>query len=569
MNSNWKWKAGAAVLSVVLGIWFLLPNVYSPGATDAKGEPAWYTKFLPDSGIQLGLDLRGGIYMALGVDLDRALLNEADRYANDLKEFLTEKEIPFELVERQFSSTRILVRLTSRDNLDNFESLLRKEFNILTVVSADSGDLSYVLTLDPNRQSEIERDTIAQALETLRNRLDEFGVAEPSIQAKGKDQIIVQLPGLDDPSKAKEVLARTAQLEFKIVDQRSLTLGELNALVEEAEKTLGEDYTMEDLNKELYGKIPSGTEVMFEEVDDASNNQVIQRTPYLLINSTRISGDLLDDARVGVGQFNEPVVNIRFNPKGTKEFDVLTKDHVGELLAIVWDDKIFSAPRIDGHIPSGRSVITFGGLKSRQEIMEEAKSLSIVLRAGALPAPIEILESRTVGPSLGKDSIEKGMKAIFLGVLLVVLFMAVYYRWSGLLADFAVLINLIFILAALGSLHATLTLPGIAGILVSIGMAVDANVIIFERIREELRSNKPIKTAVELGYDRAHLTILDSNLTTVITGLVLFQFGTGPIKGFAITLIFGLIANYITALWFTRMVYDWFLQKYELKRLSV
>ncbi|MCB0326211.1 MAG: protein translocase subunit SecD [Bdellovibrionales bacterium] len=569
MSSNWKWKSGLAALSIVLGIWFVLPTIFSGSGSQESGEPLWYEKFLPDSAIQLGLDLRGGIYMSLGVDLDRALLNESDRYVNDLKEFLQDRDIPFSKIERQYSSTKIHVHLETEDDMDAFESLLSNEFNILTIVSADSSTLSYELNLDPNRQSEIERDTITQALETLRNRLDEFGVAEPSIQAKGKDQIIVQLPGLSDPSKAKEILARTAQLEFKIVDRESLSPAELSELIEEAEKTLVEDYSVEQLNAALYGKIPSGTEVMFEELADSSTQDLIDKVPYLLVNDTRISGDLLDDARVGVGQYNEPVVNIRFNPKGTKEFDVLTKEHVGDLLAIVLDDKIFSAPRIDGHIPSGRSVITFGGAKTRQEIMEEAKSLAMVLRAGALPAPIEILENRTVGPSLGRDSIEKGMKAILLGVLLIVIFMAAYYRWSGLLADFAVLMNLVFILACLGSLHATLTLPGIAGILVSIGMAVDANVIIFERIREELRSGKPVRTSVELGYERAHLTILDSNLTTVITGLVLFQFGTGPIKGFAITLIFGLIANYFTALWFTRLVYDWYLQKYELKRLSV
>lgn len=576
MNRSWYWKAGLALTFTLAAVWFVLPNFLdvpeavstAPQQADEKDETAWYWKLFPKSRIRLGLDLRGGIHMVLGIDLERAVFNEADRYASDLEDFLKDEDIEFASIERPFESTEIKVTLKKEEDQDKFEDLIRDRFNVLQVSHRDPGKGHYILGLDPNRRSEFEQQTIGQALETLRNRLDEFGVAEPSIQSQGKDRIVVQLPGLEDPERAKNVLGRTAQLEFKIVDDESLSRAALENLVALARKELSPTAKLRDLNRKLEDRLPPGTQVFFEEERDPTTNQVTESS-YLLKAKTLVTGDMLDDARITVGEFNQPEVALRFNPVGTKVFDEVTDKNIGKRLAIVLDDKIQSAPVINSRISDGNARITFGGLRPRHEILQEAKDLALVLRAGALPAPVEILETRSVGPSLGRDSVENGLKAILVGVFAIMIFMALYYQLSGIAADFALITNILFILACLGGLHATLTLPGIAGILISIGMAVDANVIIYERIREELRVGKPIKTAIELGYDRAHVTILDSNLTTLIAGFVLLEFGTGPIKGFAITLIFGLIANYFTALWFTRLAYEWILTRFEPKRLSI
>jgi protein-export membrane protein SecD len=562
MSSAWKWKFWAAVIFTLGGIWYVIPNFVQP--TDS----AWYSKFVPSSKVQLGLDLQGGIQMTLGVDLKRALLHESERYVRDLNEFLPKESISVAKIDRDYDSTEIHVFLQNEADFEKFENYIKTQFTVLEIVSSDSKNKEFILDISQDHIAGMEQQTIQQALETLRNRLDEFGVAEPSIQAKGKDKIIVQLPGLADPSRAKEILAQTAQLEFMIVDDRSVSQLDLEKLVDGVTHESKTPLSVNELNQQLKGKIPAGTKVLFEERVDPTTKETI-KSPYLLIVGERISGDLLEDARISTGEYNQPNVMVQFNPAGTEQFSELTKRNVGKRLAIILDDKVKSAPNLNEHIPSGRAQITLGSYQSHTQLFNEAKDLALVLRTGALPAPIEILENRSVGPSLGKDSIEKGLKAMLYGVALIVLFMIVYYRMSGLVADIAVVVNVVFILACLGLLHGTLTLPGLAGILVSVGMAVDANIIVFERIREELTAGKSVRTAVETGYDRAHLTILDSNLTTIIAGVVLFEFGTGPIKGFAITLIFGLIANYFTSLWFTKLFYDWLIQKFEPKTLSI
>lgn len=563
MNQAWRWKFGAAALSVILGLWCILPNF-----TAVNNLPDWAKKLLPDTKLQLGLDLQGGIQMTLGVDLERALLNESERYVRDLEEFLKKEGISFDKVERDYTDTKIHVILADAADMDRFDKFVADRFNVLEIVSQDASKKEVVLNIPDVRQTEIKQQTIQQALQTLRNRLDEFGVAEPTIQAKGTDKIVIQLPGMADPTRAREILAQTAQLEFKMVDDRTLSSMELQHLVDEATKAAGPTANIDEINRRLKEKIPSGTEILFEQETDPTNNEV-KKTPYLLIVGERISGDLLDDARIGSDEFNRPNVAVHFNMEGTRQFDELTKKNVGKRLAIVLDNQVKSAPVLQSHIPDGRATISLGSYLSRDKMMKEATDLALVLRAGALPAPIEVLGNQAVGPSLGKDSIEKGLNAMKWGALIIVIFMFIYYRMSGLVADVALVLNIIFVVACLGLLHATLTLPGLAGILISVGISADANVIIFERIREELISGKTVRTAIETAYERAHLTILDSNLTTVITGLVLFEFGTGSIKGFAITLIFGLISNYITALWFTKLFYDWYVQKFQPQRLSV
>jgi len=562
MHSNWRWKFWTAVIFTLGAVWFVLPNFLD------RNSDVWYAKYLPNSKVEFGLDLQGGVQMTVGVDLNRALLNEAERYVRDLEEFLPKENISFQKINRGYSETNIQVLLSSPDESGKFEKYIQNSFTYLEIESSDKGKGEFTVNISKQRRSEIEQMTIKQALETLRNRLDEFGVAEPSIQAKGKDSIVIQLPGLADPTRAREVLAQTAQLDFKLVDDQSMSQLELQKLVESVVKETNGKIKADELNYKLKEKLPSGREILFEVKKDPTTGEEL-RTPYLLVMADRISGDLLDDARVGTGEFGQPIVNVQFNPEGTRQFDVMTKSNVGKRLAIVLDDEVKSAPVLQSHIPNGRAQITLGSYRPHNELFQEASDLSLVLRAGALPVPIEIASSQAVGPSLGKDSIEQGLNAMLIGVLIVVLFMIIYYRMSGFVADIAVLVNVIFTLACLGLLHGSLTLPGIAGILVAVGMGVDANIIIFERIREELKLGKTVKAAVETGYDRAHLAILDSNLTTIIVGVILFEFGTGPIKGFALTLIFGLIANYFTAVWFTKLFYEWLIQKFQPKTLSI
>lgn len=390
------------------------------------------------------------------------------------------------------------------------------------------GGMHLLLKVDTTHlKQEDKEDAADRALEVIRNRIDEFGVREPSIQRQGEDEIVVQLPGVTDRDRAIDILGKTALLEFKLVSNET-----------------------EKLKQAQEGNVPEGFELKYAQEDNE---------PLLLEKQAVLVGDALVDARINFSQsqFNEPVVSLRFNAQGAQKFSEITTNNVGRRLAIVLDGNVQSAPRIKEAIPSGEAVIT-----GRFSI-EEAQDLALVLRVGALPAPMYIEEERTIGPLLGQDSINKGIKASMVGSALVFIFMAVYYLLPGLISDFALLLNLLMILGGLGLLpvlfpgiSATLTLPGIAGIVLSLGMAVDANVLINERIREEIKTGKNLRSAVISGYNRAFSAILDSNLTTLIAAFLLFQFGTGPIRGFAVTLTIGLLASMFTAIVVTRTIFE-------------
>jgi len=389
------------------------------------------------------------------------------------------------------------------------------------------GGMHLLLKVDTSHLTgQAKEDAADRALEVIRNRIDQFGVREPSIQKQGEDEIVVQLPGVTDRQRAIDLIGKTALLEFKLVSQ-------------DAEK----------LKQAIQGNLPEGLELKYSQDDNE---------PLLLDKQTVLTGDSLIDASVRFQtEFNEPVVSLKFNTEGAKKFAKITADNVGRRLAIVLDGKVQSAPNIKEPIPSGEAVIT-GRFDA-----EHAQDLALVLRVGALPAPMYIEEERTIGPLLGQDSINKGVKASIIGGILVFAFMAIYYLLAGLIADVALLLNLLIILGGLGILpilfpgvSATLTLPGIAGIVLSLGMAVDANVLINERIREELTAGKTLRTAIANGYTKAFSAIFDSNLTTLIAAFLLFQFGTGPIRGFAVTLTIGLIASLFTAIVVTRTIFE-------------
>jgi len=401
------------------------------------------------------------------------------------------------------------------------------------------GGMHLVLEVDLNRLPEgtSPSDAMERALEVIRNRVDQFGVAEPLIARQGDRWIVVELPGVKDPERAIELIGKTALLEFKLVND-GVRISEV----------------LDSEGKVDPSKVPTGYEVLPGK----------RETLFLVKEEPEITGAALTNAKVKIGgQYNMPYVAVDFNKEGAKKFARITEVNIERNLAIVLDERVQSAPVIKSKIPDGHAII------EGNFTMEEAKNLAIVLRAGALPAPVNIIENRTVGPSLGRDSVRAGVVATGIGLICVMFFMVIYYRLSGLITDLALILNLIILLGMMAYFRATLTLPGIAGIILIIGMAVDANVLIFERIREELRAGKTVRVAIDSGYQKAFRTILDSNLTTLIAAAFLFQFGTGPVKGFAVTLSLGILISMFTALVVTHMVFDMVLAGKKVEKLSI
>ena len=498
-------------------------------------------RFLPQERLHLGLDLQGGMHLVLEVDVEKAVENRMERAADELRHAIREARVRARSVEARGREIRIGVR--DADEAGKVEALVRDEYQGFETVTSAAGDAGSLVTvrLSSDEKNRIERYAVDQGIETIRNRVDQFGVTEPTIVPQGERTILIQLPGIKDPQRAINLIGKTAQLEFRLLD----------------ETVSAEQATRQGL--------PAGSEILYEHQVDPVTRQVVGRgTPYLVQKRVLMTGEVITDARVQIDQqYNEPYVTLEFDRQGARMFERITGDNVNRRLAIVLDGVVQSAPVIRERIAGGRAQI------SGRFSLEEARDLTIALRSGSLPAPVKILERRTVGPSLGSDSIRAGLWSMVVGGVLVVLFMGLYYRWSGVLADSALVRNMILIMGALAAFRATLTLPGIAGIVLTIGMAVDANVLIFERIREELRLGKTPTNAVESGYAKAFSTILDANVTTFIAAAVLWQYGTGPIKGFAVTLAIGIVASMFTAIVGTRVVFDWVLRRKAVRRLSI
>lgn len=532
MSGNLRWRVVLVLIVIVCALFYLLPSI-------VPGLPTWWTSVADK--IRLGLDLQGGTHLITEVETAKAVENNLGRTVQELQEFLEEKRVNFIEINLRDDQT-VSVEFRDETEAQKFEEIRAENFPFLEQVDTTRGKDLYmpILRLRGDEINRIEDTAVRQALETITNRIDQFGVTEPVIQRQGEDRILIQLPGIDEPERAKSLLRQTALLEFKLLNE--------DANVEEA----------------LKGKVPSDSEVLYQKIEDPATGSV-KKIPYVVKKKALLGGDLLEDAQVRIdsSQFNEPYVAIRFNAKGARIFERVTRENVGKRLAIILDNTVYSAPVIREEIAGGRAQI------EGSFAMDEANDLAIVLRAGSLPAPIKILEERSVGPSLGKDSIEQGIRATLIGSLLVVVFMIFYYNLSGVIANIALILNMILIFGALSIFGATLTLPGIAGIVLTIGMAVDANVLIFERIREELRGGKTPWAAVDAGYSKAFSAIFDSNLTTIIAAAILFQFGTGPIKGFAVTLCIGLLANFFTAVFVTRVIYDYFIFSRKVKTISI
>ena len=540
MKKNILWRFVLIGITVVLAIVFFLPNM-----PFFKYMPEWWKNTMPDKGITLGLDLQGGVHLVFEVEGDRAVELTTERIDQSLKDMLARKKLTAEV-------SRNGLFITVSPNSMELRKAVEESYPILTPTETGT-KLVYKLS---DREAERIKDNAAnQALETIRNRIDQFGVAEPTIHRQAANEIVVQLPGIKDPKRAIEIIGKTAQLEFKMVDDSSPVAAEIPASIRAGEE--------DALLAKFSGKVPADNEILFERVVNRETGEVTKR-PVLTKKQTMMTGDLLTEAKVNIDQrFNEPYVSITFNAAGAKLFEEITGANVKKRMAIILDGTVYSAPVIQERISGGNAQIT--GRFS----MDEAKDLAIVLRAGALPAPIKMLQNVTVGPSLGTDSIEAGKMAGIIGTILVVVFMIVYYRLSGVIADFALFLNIILLLGAMASLNATLTMPGIAGIILAIGMAVDSNVLMFERMRDELKAGKTPRAAVDSGYDKAFWTIFDSHVTTLITAAVLFQFGTGPIKGFAVTLSLGVAINLFTALVGTKSIFDLINSRQEVRKLSI
>ncbi len=552
MSKTLKLKIAALASLVIFALITLLPSFY-------KGVPDWWKKYLAPEGLRLGLDLQGGMHLVLRVDLEKAIENSLDLAAQNLKDTLAEKKIS---VVRSESGDphKVLFIIPNKGALQTVQEVTDKDFSDLSVdIKAEEGGFPKIyLALKNEEINRIKNNAVGQSLEIIRNRIDQFGVAEPVIVRQGTDEIVVQLPGVRDPKRAMSLIGQTAQLEFKLVsDDPGI---DVSGLVKQAESSglWRHGDSRKALNLALQKQLPEGTEIYFEKRVNPQTKKE-EKIPILLKNQVLLTGEMVKDAQVRIGgNFNEPYVGLDLTDRGGKVFDQVTAKNVNKRLAIALDESVRSAPVIRERISGGSAQI------SGNFTHEEAADLAIVLRAGALPAPVSIIQNVTVGPSLGLDSIQKGVVSGLLGTAMVVGFMLVYYRVSGLIANFALLLNILFLLAALAAFKATLTLPGIAGIILSIGMAVDSNVLIFERMRDEFSVGKTVRSGVEGGFNKALWTVVDSHVTTLITSFALFLFGTGPIKGFAVTLSLGVIFNLFTALFGTRIVYD---VLYSLKRL--
>jgi len=551
------------------------------------------SKFPFKQKINLGLDLQGGLYLVLGVDFSKVNRDVLDRQASSVREAAkTKLDLGVKLVhpakvdatKPELREDPSFVMEFDAARRDAVHAWIKKDFWTLRIVGETAG--RFELGIARDYRQDVRERTIGQSIEVIRNRIDEFGVSEPAISSQGTDRVVVELPGVKDVDRAKDLIGKTAKLEFKIVDDKVISPGQLADLVAELEKKNSITYRegqkfseyVQAINAAAKGKIPEGREIAFERASPSQGTEgpggarpAGMRLPYLLISQADVTGDDLQDAHVSPDpETQRPNVSFEMNPRGADALGKVTEAHKGQRMAIVLDGIVQSAPVIQSKI-SDRGQITLGQL-DYETLMREAKDLAIVLRAGALPAQLEFLEQRVVGPSLGQDSIAKGARASIIGCLLVFAFMMFYYRASGVVAVISLLLNFLFSFAILVGLEATLTLPGIAGLALTIGMAVDSNVIIFERIRDELLEGKSVAGAVEAGFQRAFAAIFDANLTHGIIGAILMYFGTGPIRGFAITLLIGIFTTLFCAVTVCKLIFDGYIalkREGELKTLSI
>lgn len=601
--SSTLYRWGAIALALLIALYVLAPTAidWSDGkldgesdasgafasifvGKDAKGQTTW-KRFQP---ITLGLDLQGGMLLQYHVYVDRAVEDRLERMAVDVKSRI-ETDAPGTEVKVVHPKGELYFNLEFAD--PEKKSVVTNEFMDFfpSLKRIDLGRAGLRLEMDRAYIDETKGFAVTQAIETIRSRIDSLGVSEPSITRQGASDIVVQLPGLreEDGERAKRLIGQTAQLRFQMVDDEGT-----NAFFNKFRGELPEGFALRSIDGGYMSVTHQSKEALqefFKDKVDAQHMIGYQFHPiyinkaegliddarsywktYYIMRKTELTGDYIQDARVAIDpQFNRPYVAMNFDSKGAELFAATTTTNTGKRFAIMMDDVVNSAPVINEPITGGRAQITLGSMRSFMEVQQEAQDLVISLRHGALPAPIERQFETLVGPSLGQEAIDSSLNAMLAGSLIVILFMSVYYRKSGLLSVVALSLNVLFIMAGLAAIGATLTLPGLAGIILTIGMAIDANIIIYERIREELLAGRGVRESVNEGFDKALSAVLDSNITTAIAGLVLLQYGTGPIKGFAVTLLIGIASTILTAVVITRMMFTIWVSRKKTPGLSI
>ncbi len=585
MPANWWMRFGTAVFAVVVSIVLVAPTFVHPGfdPDDRETWPGWYSALNTVTGgarITWGLDLQGGLHLQYQVDVEKAISDRVDRYVDEIGRDIRRRHPDAQVTVRRIPGAPAL-RVESQSGPAR-ELLDEDQLALLNLNVATEAGGTVRLEVDSAFIEQTKEYAINQAIETIRKRIDALGTRETSVLRRGATDIVVQLPGLDEAlfEQTKAIIAQTAQLEFKLVPLDSTSFLVSNPPtdatgIELRPGGLPRATELEALRR-AYENVtpPDGTEIAFariERVDPTTGQMEVEGyEPMLLEAQTHLTGEYIADARVSTDpQTNRPVVSLTFDGEGARVFGELTTNNVDRQMAIVLDGVVSSAPNINEPILGGRAQISMGRSGSYNQMLAEAESLVIVLRNGALPAPIEKQFETQVGPSLGADSIRAGAISLFLSFVLVGVFMMYWYRLSGVFATLALAANVLMVGALLALLGATLTLPGIAGITLTVGMAVDANVIIFERVKEELARGRTPGAAVTAGFEKAFTAILDANLTTAIAGLVLLEVGSGPVKGFAVTLLIGIVTTLVTAMVFSRAALEWLVRKPGTTRLSI
>jgi protein-export membrane protein SecD len=588
MSASWWTKFGIIVASFLLAIYVLLPTVLGesaeqrletqassvaedgakPAEPEASGQP-WWIRILPDTRINLGLDLQGGIELTLQVETQEAVLSSVQRDIDPMLAAAKDEGLNILGIERVRGEPALMIRLGDDATMGDLQNFISKRYRTFTFRETRTVDgyPYHVFYMTDDAQKAIAKRAVEQALDTLRNRIDETGVKEPSITLKGSDRINVQLPGIDNLTEAVSVIGTTAVLQFMLIDE-DIKEAAIEKMLLEAEKqvdaaTFKDDRSLSDWLVRT-GRLPRGDRLVWQYKKEGKLEQRTQ--PGVVKDKIMLTGDDVNDARVGMNQYNEPYVALEFKPAGGRIFADVTGKNVGKRFAIILDGKLRSDPVIRERIPGGRCSIEMGQ-GSYQQLLDESNILSLVLRTGALPAPVSVGEATTVGSTLGSDTIQKGVLACLIGFGMILLFMGVYYRKLGMVANVAMVLNVLLLVAMLALIGATLTLPGIAGVALTLGMAVDCNIIFYERIREEMKAGKNTRAAVDAGFDMAFSAILDANLTTFIAGVVLYSYGTGPIKGFAVTLMIGIATTMYTGVFASR-VFSEFLARRSNARLN-
>lgn len=568
MAKGWYFRFSLLAVLVIASLMAVTPTFFN-----LKEDSAFPVK----SKINLGLDLQGGLYMVLGIDFNKVYRDEVIGYARKAQNTLKDVGIVAEVGTLDATDPRDpkhTIILQKESDRDAAKAKIREFFSYPLRLTRDDGKtLQYALGRDYIR--EIEETALSKSIEVIRNRIDEFGVTEPEIVSQGNDRIVVQLPGVKDINRAKDLIGRTAKLEFKFVNDE-VPLASLNEWLEKV-KTAGIEYKkgerwsdyVNEINSHLVNDLPKGFEIAFSKTVNKNTNEVTNLEPYLVESVASLTGEALQEAIVRIDQQqNRPYVGLEFKPQGAKIFEEITGANIGKRLAIVLDGNVYSAPVVQGRIAGGSAQITLGA-GDYNASMSEARDLALVLRAGALPVELVFEEQRVVGPSLGADAIDRAQMAALIGSFLVLAFMCFYYKFSGVIATTTIVLNVLFTLSCLILVGATLSLPGIAGIALTVGMAVDGNILIYERIREEIRAGMTPFEAVRTGFEKAFWAIADANITTALAGLCLLNFGTGPVRGFAVTLLIGICTTVYTSYFVSKILFEMYVGKGNRKTLSI